>query len=287
MSMISDKSTIALDELNIEIAKKFSGLSKRLQLVAKYVLDHPNEIAFGTVAVIANDANVHPSTLIRFSHAFGFTGFSDMQKLFQNKLLQESPNYEERIKLIKDDTSLDEKDAGIRVLEQFSQANSHALANLKSSIKQSDLDRARDILIQADSIHVKAVRRAFPIASYLAYLFNHINLRCFLLDGIGGMHKEQEHLIKHNDAVVVISFFPYAEETRHAVDFAIDKGNPVIVFTDSPLSPLADLATVCFVVKEAEIHSFRSLTSTMCLVQAIAITLVHQLNIENSSEPRA
>ena len=234
INMTSDKSALALDELNVEIAEKFSVLSKRLQLVAKYVLDSPNEIAFGTVAIIANDANVHPSTLIRFAHAFGFSGFSDMQKLFQNKLLQESPNYEERIKLIKDDTSLEDANAGIRLLEQFSQANSNALANLKGSVKQSDLDHARDILIQADSIHVMAVRRAFPVASYLAYLFNHINLRCFLLDGIGGMHHEQAKLIKNNDALIVITFFPYAYETQQSVDYAIANGNPIIVFTDSP-----------------------------------------------------
>jgi DNA-binding MurR/RpiR family transcriptional regulator len=281
MGTRTDKIAITLDELNTEISHKFNGLSKRLQEVAKYILDSPNEIAFGTIAVIAKDANVHPSTLIRFSHAFGFTGFSDMQKLFQRKLLQDSPNYEERIKLIKDDSSLDGENAGIRLLEQFSQANSQALENLKNNISQNDLDRARDILTQADSIHVKAVRRSFPIASYLAYLFNHINLRCFLLDGVGGMHQEQELLIRGNDAVIVISFYPYANETQHTVDNAVTRGNPVIVFTDSPLSPLAQQATVCFVVKEAEVHSFRSITSTMCLVQSLAISLVHQLNTEN------
>jgi DNA-binding MurR/RpiR family transcriptional regulator len=281
MGTRTDKIAITLDELNTEISHKFNGLSKRLQEVAKYILDSPNEIVFGTIAVIAKDANVHPSTLIRFSHAFGFTGFSDMQKLFQKKLLQDSPNYEERIKLIKDDSSLDAENAGIRLLEQFSQANSQALENLKNNISQNDLDRARDILTQADAIHVKAVRRSFPIASYLAYLFNHINLRCFLLDGVGGMHREQELLIRVNDAVIVISFYPYADETQHTVDNAVTRGNPVIVFTDSPLSPLAQQATVCFVVKEAEVHSFRSITSTMCLVQSLAISLVHQLNTEN------
>ncbi len=278
MDTMTEKSATALDDLNAEITEKFSELSKRLQQVAKYILDSPNEIAFGTVAVIAKDASVHPSTLIRFSHAFGFTGFSDMQKIFQKNLLQESPNYEERIKLIKDDSSLDGEDAGIRLLEQFSQANSLALNNLIKNISQQDLERAREILSQADSIHVKAVRRSFPIASYLAYLFNHINLRCFLLDGVGGMHKEQDHLIRGNDAVIVISFYPYADETQQTIDNAVARGNPVIVFTDSPLSPLAKQASVCFVVKEAEVHSFRSLTSTMCLVQSLAISLVHQLN---------
>jgi DNA-binding MurR/RpiR family transcriptional regulator len=281
MDITSEKSATALDDLNAEITQKFSELSKRLQQVARYILDSPNEIAFGTVAVIAKDANVHPSTLIRFSHAFGFTGFSDMQKLFQNKLLQESPNYEERLKLIKDDSSLDGEDAGIRLLEQFSQANSQALNTLKNTISQKDLEQARQILAQADSIHVMAVRRSYPIASYLAYLFNHINLRCFLLDGVGGMHQEQDHLIRDNDAVIVISFYPYADESQQTVDNAVARGNPVIVFTDSLLSPLAKQATVCFVVKEAEVHSFRSLTSTMCLVQSLAISLAHQLTTQD------
>lgn len=284
--MTTKKVSTTLEELNAEITQRFTGLSKRLQQVATYILDSPNEIAFGTVVIIANDANVHPSTLIRFSHAFGFNGFSEMQKLFKNKLLQDSPNYEERIKLIKDDSSLEGDDVGLKLLEQFSQSNSQALINLKNSINQKDLDKARDIITNADAIHVKAVRRSFPIASYLAYLFNHINLRCFILDGAGGMYQEQEHLMRVNDALIVISFYPYAEETRNTLNNAIAKGCPVIVFTDSPLSPLAELATVCFVVKEAEVHNFRSLTSTMCLVQALVISLVHKLNIENSDETK-
>ena len=169
MVAVTDKNTSAIDELNSEITDRFRTLSKRLQEVAKYILDNPNEIAFGTVAIIAKDANVHPSTLIRFSHAFGFTGFSDMQKLFQNKLLQESPNYEERIKLIKNDKNFEGENAGMLLLEQFSQASSQNLNNLKNNISQKDFDKAIEILSKADAIHVKGVRRSFPIATYLSY----------------------------------------------------------------------------------------------------------------------
>lgn len=269
------KTASALEELNSEITQKFSKLSKRLQQVAVYVLENPNGIAFGTVVMIAKDASVHPSTLIRFANAFGFSGFSDMQKLFQKKLLQESSSYEDRIKLVQDDSTLDSQNASSKLLDQFAQANSHAMTYLKDNIDPQDLERARVILSNADIIHVKAVRRSFPIASYLAYLLNHINSRCYLLDGVGGMHKEQEHLIRQKDAVIVISFHPYASETQSTVDAAIAKGTPIILFTDSPLSPLKEHATVCFTVKEAEIHSFRSLTATMCLVQSLAISLAH------------
>lgn len=269
------KTATSLEELNLQITQKFTTLSKRLQQVAEYILDNPNGIAFGTVVMIAKDATVHPSTLIRFANAFGFSGFSDMQKLYQKKLLQESSSYEDRIKLVKDDSSLDEQNATSKLLNQFSDANSHAMTYLKDNIDSEDLEKARLILSNADIIHVKAVRRSFPIASYLAYLLNHINTRCYLLDGVGGMHKEQEHLIREKDALVVISFHPYASETQSTVDAAIAKGTPIILFTDSPLSPLKEHATVCFTVKEAEIYSFRSLTATMCLVQSLAISLAH------------
>lgn len=283
MSKKKNSAALTLDELNKEITHRFLGLSKRLQEVAKYIFDHPNEIAFGTVAVISKNAKVHPSTLIRFSNAFGYSGFSDMQKLFQNKLLQDSPNYEDRIRSIQDDSTLDQANVSVTLLEQLSESNSQALVHLKNTIKTSDLNRAREILSSADSIHVKAVRRSFPIASYLAYLLNHINLRCFLLDGVGGMHSEQEHLIRETDAVIVISFQPYASETQATVDKAILKGAPIILFTDSLLCPLVKDATVSFTVKEAEVHSFRSLTSTMCLVQSIALSLIHQLDFEDKS----
>lgn len=269
------KTVTSLEELNSEIARKFSTLSKRLQQVAEYVLDNPNGIAFSTVVVIARDAKVHPSTLIRFANAFNFSGFSDMQKLYQSKLLKDSSSYEDRIKLVKDDSSLDAENAISILLKKFSDANSHAMSYLKDNINSEDLEKARFILSKADIIHVKAVRRSFPIASYLAYLLNHINTRCYLLDGVGGMHKEQEHLIREKDAVIVISFHPYASETQSTVDAALAKGTPIILFTDSALSPLKEYADVCFTVKEAEIYSFRSLTATMCLVQSIAISLAH------------
>jgi DNA-binding MurR/RpiR family transcriptional regulator len=72
-------------ELCVQIQQKFSRLSKRLQQLAHYILENQAEIAFNTVVTIAERANVHPSSLIRFANAFGFSGFSDMQKLFKAK----------------------------------------------------------------------------------------------------------------------------------------------------------------------------------------------------------
>jgi len=51
----------------------------------------------------------------------------------------------------------------------------------------------------------------------------------------------------------------------------------LILITDSQLSPLASSASVCFVVRDAEVHGFRSLGSTLCLAQALSIGLAYRM----------
>lgn len=50
----------SLRELQEQIRERYDSLSKRLQQVAHYVLDNTNSIAFDTVAVIAERADVPP-----------------------------------------------------------------------------------------------------------------------------------------------------------------------------------------------------------------------------------
>ncbi len=65
--------------------------------VAGYALENPDEIAFGTAASIAASAEVQPSTLVRFSRALGYQGFSELQDVFRSRLRERVPNYDERL----------------------------------------------------------------------------------------------------------------------------------------------------------------------------------------------
>jgi DNA-binding MurR/RpiR family transcriptional regulator len=268
-------------ELCVQIQQKFSRLSKRLQQLAHYILENQAEIAFNTVVTIAKRANVHPSSLIRFANAFGFSGFSDMQKLFKAKLIEGNSDYQQRIEAVQGDTSLSQEHANKQLLSQLCEANNQALSVLAQQIDAKALGRAQEILNQASVIHVQAVRRAFPVATYFAYLLGNINKPVHLLDSLGGMHKQQQTLINADSVLVAISFYPYGSETTELAQNTAARGVPVVAFTDSLLSPLAQLAEVCFCVKEAEIHCFRSLNATMSLVQAVAISLIPRSEIDS------
>ena len=79
-------------ELEKLITAEYATLSKRLQQTARFMLDHPQEVALATVAKIAEQADVTPSTLIRLANSLGFKGFSEMQQLFRSRLVDELPN---------------------------------------------------------------------------------------------------------------------------------------------------------------------------------------------------
>lgn len=274
-----------LTDLKELITSQHDKLSKRLRQVAEFVLDAPSEVAFGTVAVLSKSAGVHPSTWVRFANTFGFSGFSEMQKLFQQSLMEEAPSYQDRIRIAReqfgDHNSLTSPGA---LLAGFAQANSIALEHLANTIDADDLNEAIQILANANAAHIVGVRRAFVVASYFAYALRHIDRRAYLVDGVGGMYKEQASSIGQQDVLIAVSFHPYAAETLTVAKAAAEKGVPLIVITDNVLSPLASIAEVSFVVKEAEIQSFRSLSSSLVLAQALSIGLAYELESRSRSK---
>jgi DNA-binding MurR/RpiR family transcriptional regulator len=263
-----------LAELQEQIRTRYGDLSKRLQQVACYVLDNSNSLAFDTVAVIASQTNVPPSTLIRFAKAFEFTGFNEMKQLFRKNLVEETTSYTDRARLFKGIES--DQPAGekpIHILQEFAHVNAQAMNQLVAQTSENKLESAIDILSKAENIYLIGLRRSFNIASYLTYALRHLECRAFLIDGLGGMFEEQLCMIGPNDAVVSISFSPYAQETLSLNETASQAGAKQIVITDSQISPLASFSDVCFVVNEGKVGAFRSQAASLCLVQSLAVAL--------------
>ncbi|MCE0493686.1 MurR/RpiR family transcriptional regulator [Vibrio salinus] len=268
-----------LTELQDQIRERYSQLSKRLKQVAEYVLDNAQSTAFDTVAVIADNAGVPPSTLIRFANAFGYSGFNEMKQLFRKNLLEETTSYTDRVRLLKElDEDIEPADQPSTILHEFSRANSQAMHNLALQIAGEDLSKAVDLLVKAKSVHVIGLGRSFSVASYLAYALRHLNNRVFLVDGLGGMFREQVNMIESEDVLIAVSFTPYAKEAVIATEAASKVGAKQLIITDSQISPLASMSDICFYVKEAEVDGFRSQAASMCLAQTLAVSLAFQVN---------
>jgi DNA-binding MurR/RpiR family transcriptional regulator len=266
-----------LDELREQITLRYDSLSKRLKQIGRFVLDYPNDVALETVVVIAERSAVQPSALIRFAQAFGYSGFSDMQRVFQAELMHGKTNYRERIRLFREGEEDLDADQPISVLRAFASADMAALEQLPAAVDYQAFAQAVELLAGAPGILVAGQRRSFPVAAYLAYALSHLDRPVRLLDGLGGMLKEQVRSAGRQDVLVAISFSPYAPETREVIEQARLRGLRVIALTDSPLSPLVQQADVWFDVRDAEVQGFRTLNATLCLAQSLAVAAGYRL----------
>lgn len=272
--------------LQDEIRRRYDTLSKRLKQVARYILDNSNSVAFDTVASIAQQADVPPSTLIRFANAFGFSGFNEMKQMFKQHLMEETANYTERARLFRQTTTDDATppETPTEILNMFTMVNTQALQQLAMQTSGDDLQRAVALLAEAENIYVIGLRRSFSVASYLTYALRHLDRKAFLIDGLGGMFTEQLSLVGPKDVVVAVSFSPYAREVVELVELGAQRKARQIAITDSQVSPLAAFSDVCFVVREAQVDGFRSQVASLCLAQTLAVLLA--LNSSKDAETK-
>jgi len=152
--------------LQDDIRRRYETLSKRLKQVARYILDTSNRIAFDTVASIAQQADVPPSTLIRFANAFGFSGFNEMKQVFRQHLMEETVNYTERARLFRQtatDDSASSPESPMEILNVFTMVNSQALQQLAMQINPEQLNKAVQMLNEAENIYIIGLRRSFSV----------------------------------------------------------------------------------------------------------------------------
>ena len=243
-------------------------LPKRLAQVAGFALDNPDDMAFGTVATVAELAGVQPSTLVRFAQALGYEGFSDLQTVFHSLLRSRWPDYEDRLRALSPDS-----DAGPEaLLAGFCESAALSLARLRERISRDTLERAVAVLAGADTIYILGQRRTFPVASYLAYAFAKLRIRSVLVDNVGSLGPDQVAFAEEGDALLAVSFAPYTPSTIEIAE-RLAQRLPVVAITDSPFSPLVGSARVWFEVAEADFGAFRAVSGTFALAMTLAVAV--------------
>jgi DNA-binding MurR/RpiR family transcriptional regulator len=262
------------DDLQRVIIEYFPRLSRRLQQIASYALDNPSEMALETIAAVAHRAGVQPSSLIRFAKVFSFSGYRDMQRVFRSRLTDAMPDYNERLRSLAGDGPAEPEKDVESLLDQFVQADIVGLQFLLQQKRMSELlDQAFNLIAASETVYLVGHRRSFPVTCYLSYAMSQMNVRNVLVDGVGGMFFQQVSHATTRDVVFAVSTKAYSPEVVQVVREASQRGVQVIAFTDSPLSPLVEHATISLEVQPGSVQMFRSLAVPMTVSVAFIVGL--------------
>ena len=138
--------------------------------------------------------SVQPSTLVRFSQALGYQGFTELQDVFRSRLRERVLNYDERLAQMREHGIADQQvRPGARRLPG-GRASARS-PKFRDKVDHEAIERAVDILAGAETIYLIGLRRSFPITSYMGYAMGKLGIRNILVDAVAGMGAEQASFI--------------------------------------------------------------------------------------------
>ncbi|HBW1603410.1 TPA: MurR/RpiR family transcriptional regulator [Klebsiella pneumoniae] len=272
-----------LGMLKKETLDKYDKLSKRLQCVARYILDD-NNISFETIESLSERLHVSSSTIFRFTTVFGYSGFSDFKKVFKQQAMKEIDlNATESI-ISQDIRSVKKTPVyqQSRKLKLSVMENIVSLQNISSQLTDNKFDKASSLLLGAERVFIFGPRHSFSVSCYLIYALLHVEKPVFMIDDSGNGYEQQLKSINQKDVLFIISDCSYAQRDVELIENFTSTGVMKIAIVDSIDNPFLPFSDVCFVAQEAVVDGFRSQIVSMNLVQALTYSLV--ASHKNTSE---
>lgn len=253
------------------IHERFEHMSKANRSVAEFVVQHPNEMAIGSVSALAKKCGVHATSFVRFAQSLGYSGFRELQETFELRMITVAPGFEARAARLRSQIAEQVTIGPLGHLQEIALRDIAAIEDLMESIPAQDLERAVTLLHKAETIYLLAQLRSQPIALLLQYLLTMIGRKTVLLDAPGGLATHMARSMTPSDVLFAVSFRFYATEVVNITEEAAARSVPIVAFSDTSLSPLAKSADVLFAMPEPDYTFSRSLAAPMCLAQALTI----------------
>ena len=250
-----------------QIKTRYAQWSPQFQTGARYLVDHPDEIATSSMRSIAARAQVQSAALVRLAQQLGFDGWPALKEIFVERL-HAGPvlaRYADKAGAL----------AGKKeqlVEEVFGVQQRNLAATQAASLEA--LHAAAALLEAASRVHVAAFRAAHPIAYTLHYLYRLLRPGVQLITGQGGTLEMDLRALLPGEAVVVASFAPYSAEALKVAQAARQAGCKLVAISDSAVSPLALQADASIIITVDSPSFFPSIVAGVAAAESLAELLV-------------
>lgn len=250
-----------------KIKDEYPKLSKGQKLIANYILEDYDKAAFMTAGALGEAINVSESTVVRFANRLGYEGYRNLQQDLQ-ELIKSKLTTLQRLSLAESKYSQNGNNIG-RMMERD-------MENIKKTINEIDLesfDRAVDLVLEARKNYVVGLRTSSFLAGYLGFYLN------FLVDDVHIITNESNDIfekllkISPKDVIIIITYPRYSKRIMDVLDFAKDRGTPIITLTDSMLSPTAKEADITLLASSDMLSFVDSLVAPMSLINSFIIAI--------------
>ncbi|HBG5892328.1 TPA: MurR/RpiR family transcriptional regulator [Clostridioides difficile] len=248
------------------IQSQYTRLSKGQKLIAQYILNNYDKVAFMTACKLGETVGVSESTVVRFANALGYSGYPKLQAALQ-ELIKNKLTTVQRVEMAHDYSN------DFAILNKVLKSD---IDNIRSTLEEIDeraFKEASNKLLRARKIYILGMRSSFVVAQYLGFYLDIILDNVHIIRMDMGDAFEQIVRINEEDVIVAISFPRYSKKSYQIVNYAKEKGAHVISLTDSLFAPVASLADNTLLVKSNMASFVDSLVPALSISNALAISV--------------
>ena len=254
-------------QLSDRIKMKSATFSKGQRLIAKYIEEHSDKVAFMTASRLGATVGVSESTVVRFATEIGYSGYPALQQAMQ-EMIRSKLTSVQRLELTSSNIAPE------RLLDAVLEQDIDILRRTKETVNREDFYRAADALQRAQRVYILGAGSSLALATFLSHYFRLVFDTVHLVEATSEATILQQMIhAGEGDAIIAISFPRYSKKAAKALQYASDRGVSTIAITDSPLSPLARHASHVLLARSDMVSFVDSLVGPLSLINALIVTV--------------
>lgn len=247
------------------IDEKYSEFSKNHKVLADYIKQNINIIAFLSIKELSEKSKISMATITRFTKEIGFDGYVSFQK-YLSEMMKNNITPMKEIKEI-----INEKEEK-NILKNIIDSNANVLHNMYTENLNENFKKAIDILGNTEGkIYITASRSSYSVAYYLYFMLKGIREDIYLLTNENGDISLKLMYLEEKDKLIAISYARYSRFTYEMTKFFKEKKCRIISITDDINSPIALNSESVLLAKNSDISY--SFVGAMTLANSIAVSL--------------
>ena len=255
------------EKVLMQIRNEQGNFSASQALVASYVLDNYYNVPFMSITSLAHNIGVSDNTVIKFCNRLGYNKFTDFKQDLSNCARNELVMSK---KLSQSDQDMI---SNTLLAKSLSDDISSIDMTLQDPINAESIEKLLPMIDKANRLYVTGGRSSAILAELFVTMLRYLGVKVYYLDSSSSSALDNLSIIEKDDLVIAISLPRYTTSVVRSIQLLHDHEIPVVLITDTGLSPALPLADLVLRCKVTSTYYFPCLAGCVSLISAICRAL--------------
>ncbi|MBO9590329.1 MurR/RpiR family transcriptional regulator [Devosia sp.] len=238
------------------IGAKIDSMTQADRQIARFILDHPEEMLAMSSAALAEATGRSQSSVVKFSQKLGYEGYQQL-KLDVNKA--KAQEFHAPAGVIHG--TIDASDSYMTILQKLIGSKLLSMRETSAVNTEATIDSALDALMSARRIQLAGVGASSLVARDFSYKLLKLG-RTVLVDSDSHIQISNASALNDQDLIIALSHSGRSMETLRIAELAKKRGATLLSVTGLQPNPLLDIADISlFTVADEERVRSSAITS--------------------------